>query len=66
MFKLFRTKPQSWDDVDYGLDVFPFPPVSPVDTNSEFQELTLSESYEVILERLDRIDAKIDKLLEGK
>lgn len=65
MFKLFRSK-LPHDDVDYGLDVFPFPPVSPVATTSEFQELTLSESYEVILERLDRIDSKIDKLLKDK
>lgn len=57
MFKLFRTKELN-DDVDWELDVSPVTPK----LEEQFQELTLTESYEVILERLDRIESKIEKL----
>ena len=61
MFKLFRSTKFKADDVDWDLDVHPILPV--VDTP---KELTLSESYDVILDRLNRIEEKIDKILKDK
>lgn len=63
MFKLFSRKTTEGvnDDFDWGLDVAPITP----GLTEQFQELTLSESYEVILERLDRLEVKIDRLLKA-
>ena len=56
MFKLFGRKTIKGvnDEIDYELDVSPVP---------EFKkELTYSECFELILERLDNIEKKINEL----
>ena len=62
MFKLFNRKTIEGvnldDDINYDLDVSPVPDSE----YSEFQELSLNECFAVILERLDNIEAKIDKI----
>tara|TARA_B110000503_G_C6978239_1_gene342113 strand:+ start:106 stop:291 length:186 start_codon:yes stop_codon:yes gene_type:complete len=60
MFKLFGRKTD--DDINYDLEISPIPAV-PVEVDySEFQELSINECFAVILERLDEIEAKIDKI----
>jgi hypothetical protein len=56
MFKLFSRKTIEGvnDDIDYTLDVSPVPDVK--------KELTYSECFELILERLDNIEKKINEL----
>jgi hypothetical protein len=62
MFKLFSRKTAEVntlnDDINYDLDVSPVPDSE----YNEFQELSLNECFAVILERLDNIEAKIDKI----
>jgi hypothetical protein len=62
MFKLFSRKTAEVntlnDDINYDLDVSPIPDSE----YNEFQELSLNECFAVILERLDNIEAKIDKI----
>jgi hypothetical protein len=62
MFKLFRSTEFKADDVDWELDVHPILP----EVDMDHKELTLSESYEVILDRLNKIEEKIDKILKDK
>jgi len=56
MFKLFGRKTIKGvnDEIDYELDVSPVPDVK--------KELTYSECFELILERLDNIEKKINVL----
>jgi len=56
MFKLFGRKTIKGvnDEIDYELDVSPVPDVK--------KELTYSECFELILERLDNIEKKINEL----
>lgn len=62
MFNWFKKKSANNNDfLDFDLDVVP-PGFIPEDT--DFQELTINESFEVILERLDTIQNKIDLLLD--
>jgi|TARA_B110000914_G_scaffold214531_1_gene217495 hypothetical protein len=62
MFKLFNRKTIEGvnldDDINYDLDISPVPDSE----YNEFQELSLNECFAVILERLDNIEAKIDKI----
>jgi|TARA_R110000737_G_scaffold71812_4_gene100333 hypothetical protein len=62
MFKLFSRKTAEVntlnDDINYDLDISPVPDSE----YNEFQELSLNECFAVILERLDNIEAKIDKI----
>ena len=62
MFKLFNRKTAEVntlnDDINYDLDISPVPDSE----YNEFQELSLNECFAVILERLDNIEAKIDKI----
>lgn len=64
------------DDINYDLDVSTVPftlhctennevkvlPIIDEREYNEFQELSLNECFAVILERLDNIEAKIDKI----
>ncbi len=62
MLSWFKKKKKNIEfDLDFDLDVVP-PGFIPEDT--DFQELTINESFEVILERLDTIQNKIDLLLD--
>ena len=56
MFKLFSRKTINGvnDEIDYELDVSPIPDIK--------KELTYSECFELILERLDNIEKKINVL----
>jgi len=62
MFKLFSSTKFKADDIDWELDVHPVQSV----INEGPKELTLSESYEVILDRLNKIEEKIDKILKDE
>jgi hypothetical protein len=62
MLSWFKRKSKDFEmNIDFDLDVVP-PGFVPEDT--DFQELTINESFEVILERLDTIQNKIDILLD--
>lgn len=60
MFKLFGRKTIKGvnDEIDYELDVSPVPDIK--------KELTYSECFELILERLDNIDKKINEMKNKK
>ena len=59
MFKLFGRKTITGvnDEIDFGLDVAPVSDLANIK-----KELTYSECFELILQRLDTIEVKINKL----